>query len=199
MSEHRKESKLYSGSIVAKIADNSATQMSSTTASKPSQFDRQPNRNNPTFASLLNSSTVQSPRSSFPPLNAHTHKRRRTEENHATPTQQNNSAMGQSSKSATPNPSLKGRVTVTGTSTNHGLSAPVRKDSRLQNQRSAISNRLPRSVYLRNFATSVTVETIAGIIKIKIPQVADNEFMVRILVKKDQPLEDLSFVYFRVH
>lgn len=55
-----------------------------------------------------------------------------------------------------------------------------------------------KSIYATRFNTTVTVANISDYIKEKIPDVGDDDFATRLLVKKDQQLDKLTFVSFRI-
>lgn len=180
---HRTESKEYSQTIEEKI--NQATALIKSSATHSSSAI---NVNPLSYSSVVGSSNINS-NSSFPSLATPNRlKRRRIEGASARP-------QG-TPQTATPKSTLKGRTTLSGTSTDHGLTAPIKKT--LSSRKVSPTSHLVRSLYLRNFATSVTVGTISELIKNKLPGISDNEFNVRILVKKDQPLDELSFVSFRL-
>lgn len=58
--------------------------------------------------------------------------------------------------------------------------------------------KLSKSIYVSRIDSSVKVEDIAGHIKERIPEIKDDEFSLRLLVKKDQQMDKLTFVSFRL-
>ena len=188
---NRKDTKRYTDKIVTQIAE-STTQISSALSSSSNVSSKStpastltPTAFKPTFAKVVGIFNAGSPRS-FPPLNSRTPKRMRYDDSSSRP----------SSRDTTPKSSSNVRQTVSGTSTDHGLTAPIRNSQKPQRQ--SHTSKFTKSLYLRNFAPTVTVEIISSMIKRKIVNADDSNFSVRLLVKKDQQLDDLTFVSFRL-
>lgn len=90
---------------------------------------------------------------------------------------------------------MKNRSLKQGTNTveKHGLGKPV-PPSALQNNPKIVW----KSIYVSRVATDVSCNQIIDFIKQYIPEIDEQNFKVHKLVKKDQQLEKLSFVSFRV-
>lgn len=82
----------------------------------------------------------------------------------------------------------------TGGDENHELGSPVRPAAPKTTPRI----RLPNSIYVSRLQPSVDVEQMRAYIKRKVPEATDDEFDLRLLVKKDQVLDTLTFVSFRL-
>lgn len=57
---------------------------------------------------------------------------------------------------------------------------------------------LTKSIYISRLQTSVTANDIAKYIKTKVPELNENDVLLRMLVKKEQQLEALTFISFRL-
>lgn len=90
---------------------------------------------------------------------------------------------------------VKKRELISGNSSKPGLGKAV-----LFNTPSANKAQRPKfkSIYVSRIENTITANEISEYIKQNIPDVNVNDFNVRILVKKDQQIEKLSFVSFRV-
>lgn len=116
----------------------------------------------------------------FPPLATHKNKRAREEE-----------------QSETPKTIFKNRKLLSGTDKemNHGLGNPVQVKS--SKPKSPIEH-LTKSIYVSRLQTTVTAEQIRHYVKSKIPEMDEKDIALRMLVKKDQPLDDLTFISYRL-
>lgn len=121
--------------------------------------------------------------SSFPQLTDRTPKRKRVE------------------NSPPPKSLFKGRALITGTNTNvdHGLGDVVlaNKPKRVSPSPSPYAH-LKKSVYISRLQPTVTAEKISAFIKSKMPLLSDNDISLRMLVKKDQPVNELTFISYRL-
>lgn len=94
---------------------------------------------------------------------------------------------------------FKGRTLVSGTSTNanHGLGdvVPTTRAKRVSPSPYA---HLKRSIYISRLQPSVTAEKITDYIKTKMPSLSENDISLRMLVKKDQRVDDLTFISYRL-
>lgn len=120
--------------------------------------------------------------SSFPRLERHNSKRRRGDAQTMTPNE-------------TPKSAFKSRQLTAGTSqtTDHGLGSPVKVK-----QFARARSNLTKSLYVSRLQTTVTIDRLLSYIKGKIPEVKENDMALRMLVKKDQPLDELTFVSYRL-
>jgi len=91
---------------------------------------------------------------------------------------------------------LKKRQLTAGNSTKQGLGAPVAIEPRktVKIQRTP----LEKSVYVSRVDTSITTDVLIDYIKNELPNVDVKHFLPRLLVKKGQDLEELTFVSFRL-
>lgn len=85
---------------------------------------------------------------------------------------------------------LKSRGLASGTNvaSNHQLGGPV----------AFPKPRHAKSVYISRLKPDVSVESISDYVKLNVPEVNDDMFSLRLLVKKDKKLDELSFVSFRL-
>lgn len=115
----------------------------------------------------------------FPGLNVHTPKRRREEVD------------------VTPKPNFKGRSLKSGTgaTADHGLGEAVAVN---KTKKTSPFAHLTKSIYISRLQTDVTVDKITGYIKEKLPDIAEKDVLLRMLVKKDQNLSDLTFISYRL-
>lgn len=90
---------------------------------------------------------------------------------------------------------MKNRALKHGTSTveMHGLGKPVPVIER-QN----VPKIVWKSIYVSRMSTDVTCDQIVNHIKSNVPDIDEKSFKVHMLVKKDQPLDKLSYISFRV-
>lgn len=95
---------------------------------------------------------------------------------------------------------VKGRQLISGTcnTTTHNLGTPVVMKRRGDNYSSTQRSNLTKSIYVSRLQTNVSPEAISGYIKQQLPDINENDFMLRMLVKKDQQLDQLSFISFRL-
>lgn len=91
---------------------------------------------------------------------------------------------------------LKKRQLTAGKSIKQGLGAPVE----IQPRKPATVQRTPlnKSVYVSRIDPSVTTDNLVEYIKNELPNVNIKHFLPRLLVKKDQNLEELTYVSFRL-
>lgn len=96
---------------------------------------------------------------------------------------------------------LKNRRLITGTGklTNHNLGkAVVSSKEKKMSSSPSITAKYEKSMYASRFETSISPSEIESYIKSQISEVNENDFTVRMLVKKDQNMEILTFVSFRI-
>lgn len=90
---------------------------------------------------------------------------------------------------------VKKRQLLSGNSSNHGLGDAISLEK-------PTSTKAPRpqmkSMYVSRIQNSITADDLTKYIKSNATVVNDTDLSVRLLVKKDQPIEKLSFVSFRV-
>lgn len=115
-------------------------------------------------------------------------KRRRTNDGEVSPT------PTKSSKS-----SLRKRPLMAGTGgeAGHGLGDPVQISSKVTAIRTA-SLQLENSMYVSRLQPTVTVANMLEYIKQRVPTMNENDIALRMLVKRDQPLHELTFISFRI-
>lgn len=94
-----------------------------------------------------------------------------------------------------------GRKMTSGTNVkgNHGLGSPVTMQPRARMPGRNVVDSFKKSLYVSKLKPSVTRESIAAYVKENVPGIADNMFDLRLLVKKDQNLEELNFISFRLN
>lgn len=94
-------------------------------------------------------------------------------------------------------PQFKGRALTSGTASvaDHGLGETVSVNKL---KRVSPYAHLKKAIYISRLQTSVTTEKIAHYIKTKTPDLKENDILLRMLVKKDQSLDDLTFISFRL-
>lgn len=92
---------------------------------------------------------------------------------------------------------IKERPLTAGTddANTHGLGAPVIFNRRRENNQRDI---LTKSIYVSRLQTKVTVDDITSYIKERLPDTNNEHFSLRLLVKKDQTLDDLTFISYRL-
>lgn len=97
----------------------------------------------------------------------------------------------------TPKAPLKNRKLTAGTDKqiNHGLGSPIKLP--LAKKTSPYAH-LSKSIYVSRLQTKVTPAQIVNYIKNKIPTINEKDIALRLLVKKDQSLEDLTFISYRL-
>ena len=81
-------------------------------------------------------------------------------------------------------------VSGTNSQQDHGLGCPVQ----VRTKRSTIT----RSIYVSRLQPHVTQENILTFMKSKIPDLNSDDVYLRLLVKKDQNVEELNFVSYRL-
>lgn len=127
------------------------------------------------------SSVVSSKPKEFPPLNAQTPKRRREND--------------------TPVKKFPDRKLIAGTGADqsHGLGGTV-VSSKPKRARASPSpyERLNKFIYVSRLQTDVTAEKVTEYIRSKMPEMNDADISLRLLVKKDTNLSELTFVSFRL-
>lgn len=121
--------------------------------------------------------------SSFPPLTHRTPKRKRED----------------SAETPMPKILFRNSTLTSGTATNadHGLGDKVAVTSNKSKRVSPYAH-LTKAIYISRLQTSVTAELISGYIKAKIPELNENDISLHLLIKKDQPLDELTFISFRL-
>lgn len=132
------------------------------------------NKNKPSFANVVSSKNKD-----FPPINVQTPKRRREEDS--------------------PLKKFVGRKLMAGTANvaEHGLGACVELNRQKRVSPSQYEH-LSKSIYVSRLQTDVTAEMIMEFIKSKMPELNDNDVSLRMLVKKDAKLDELTFVSYRL-
>lgn len=90
---------------------------------------------------------------------------------------------------------FKNRNLTSGTKdvSHHGLGGPVEVNTVQSNR-----IRLTSSIYISRLQTNVTNANITSFIKDNIPSFKDEDMYLRLLVKKDQDINELSFVSYRL-
>lgn len=79
------------------------------------------------------------------------------------------------------------------------LGGPVAERSEARNSRRGFVNGFARSLYISKLKPSVTEQSVIAYLKENVPGINDDLFALRLLVKKDQELDKLSFVSFRLN
>lgn len=176
VTEHRKETK----SLAAILTENRQLPVNdSVNASrKPLDF-----HGDKLYSSVLaNNVTVES---NFPSLNSV--KRKRQSSSSFTPKR-----IRRDPKVAAQKGLFVNRMLTSGTNakSNHGLGSPVRA----RPNKSAFT----KSVYVSKLKPDVTEEAIVSYLKSNIPDIKDDMFALRLLVKKDQKVDQLNFISFRL-
>lgn len=101
--------------------------------------------------------------------------------------------------SPTPAPKIqfKHRTLVPGKAGNvdHGLGDSV---SVTKSKRTSPYAHLVKSIYISRLQPTVTIEKITDYVKKKMPELKDNDISLRMLVKKDQPLDELTYISYRL-
>lgn len=124
--------------------------------------------------------------SNFPHINSPITKRKRTD------LDATSSGPNESDNILSNNIKHRNLITASGNSSNI-IRAAVINDSE-----GFTRNRFTKSIYATRFNTTVTVANISDYIKEKIVDVAAEDFVARLLVKKDQQMDRLTFVSFRI-
>lgn len=136
--------------------------------------------------SLKFSSVVSGNDSPFPSLNQRTPKRRRVEDTEK------------------PKSQFKFRTLMPGTNSkeDHCLGAKIELMGRGsgvdKSKRVSQYAHLQKSIYISRLETSVTAEKITNYIKTKEPALNEKDFLLRMLVKKEQKLDELTFISYRL-
>lgn len=180
--EHRNETKSYA-SVLSEIKGVSEQIASA---------------NKPLFSSVSASNIPFNADSNFPPLGTSTRKRRMDNPTLSsfTPKRSRVDKKAVSQKS-----SFVGRRLTSGTNANlnHGLGSPVIEQSGTRNPHRGFVDNFSKSLYVSKLKPSVTVESIATYLKESVPGITDDMFALRRLVKKDQNLDVLNFISFRLN
>lgn len=103
---------------------------------------------------------------------------------------------------------FKSRTLMSGTGTNadHGLGDSV-PSSRSNSGNSGLGTgqkrvspyaHLKKSIYISRLQPSVKAEDISGYIKAKLTEIDEKDFLLRMLVKKDQKMDELTFISYRL-
>lgn len=98
---------------------------------------------------------------------------------------------------------LKNRQLFTGTieTNDHGLGNAVQphiRKSQAMNREKIQRISLPKSIYVSRLETSITADNIVNYIGNRVPNLDASHISVRLLVKKDQDLNELSFISYRL-
>lgn len=95
---------------------------------------------------------------------------------------------------------VKNRTLISGSANqpNHGLGNAVQLGKRVPVAREAKRDILPKSIYVSRLETTITVDDITSYIKNRLPNVNNDHFSLRMLVKKDQSMDLLTFISFRL-
>lgn len=95
---------------------------------------------------------------------------------------------------------VKNRTLIAGSNNNtgHGLGNAVQIGKRPLVVRGTEHNALPKSIYVSRLETTITSDDISTYIKTRLPDIDSQHFSLRMLVKKDKPLETLTFISFRL-
>lgn len=99
---------------------------------------------------------------------------------------------------------FKGRALISGTNEDatHNLGDPVVFTERRRRQNSnhtvPTKPKFAKSVYVTRLQPSVTVDGLKLFLSARMPEFDENQVSIRMLVKKDQDLSELSFVSFRI-
>lgn len=184
ISKHRNETKSYAA-VLSEIKEST----------------RKPNYNANSNAFPMYSSVAQGNSSSnnndFPSLTSRPSKRKINEISSLdTPKRMRTSAKAGSIQKSV----FSGRKLISGTNNevNHGLGSPVKIIPRTT-QKSDFMRKLTKFIYLSRLKTNVTDQLISTYIKSNITGVSDDDFALRMLVKKDQDLTELSFISYRLN
>lgn len=134
--------------------------------------------NKPSFASLAASLGSSS---QYPPLQQKP-KRRRVNDS--------NDSVG------TPTKFFRNRKLVAGTGAqvDHGLGSPVTKST----TRTRTQSNLTKSIYVSRLSPTVNSEQLRTYITSRVDETSQDDIDLRMLVKKDQKLEDLTFISYRI-
>lgn len=109
----------------------------------------------------------------------------------------------------TPKTVFKGRKLTSGTAatTNHGLGCPVKIGAVNLDSKSG-SNRVPsrvsqyahltKSIYVSRLQNTVSIDQLMAYMKDKITTLNEKDVALRLLVKRDQPLDQLTFISYRL-
>lgn len=128
------------------------------------------NKQVPLFSAIASKEHSLS-QSSFPALSTRTPKRQRIEKSNDTPKviQRNRRLVAGTNKTES-----------------HGLGSPIK------------TARFDKSIYLSRLQPSVSSEKVIQYMKTKLPELNENDISLRLLVKKDRPLNDLTFISYRL-
>lgn len=101
------------------------------------------------------------------------------------------------SPTSTPKIQFKNRVLVPGTAGNvdHGLGDSVSVN---KTKRTSPYAHLVKSIYISRLQPTVTIEKITDYVKKKMPELKTNDISLRMLVKKDQKLDELTYISYRL-
>lgn len=128
----------------------------------------------------------------FPPISRHVKKQ------NSRSIETNKEAQPKSyAQAAADKQALRSRVLIAGTneSTGHSLGNAVVRQQRVVKPKRVF---LPKAVYVSRLEPTVTVDDMCDYIRDKIPDIDENQYQVRLLVKKDQDVDELTFVSFRL-
>lgn len=79
---------------------------------------------------------------------------------------------------------------------NHVLGSPVVERSEARNSRGGFVKSFTKSLYISKLKPSVTGQSVIAYLKENVPDIADDLFTLRLLVKKDQKLDELNLFPF---
>lgn len=104
-------------------------------------------------------------------------------------------------RESSPPKKFTGRTLLAGTATvaEHGLgdSVPMAKVQSQSKSKNMYAH-LTKSIYVSRLQTSVTEEKINAYIRTRLPSITSTDISLRLLVKKDAKLDELSFVSYRL-
>lgn len=180
ITEHRNETKSYAA-VLSEIKD-----------STNSQNNKIKSSSQPLFSSVAAIGSKLST-NEFPLMNSLTQKRKRMNSTPFTPKRLRTDVRITAQKAA-----LNDRKLTSGTNNiiNHGLGSPVKLNSR--STQLNVSKKLTKFIYVSRLKPNVTDELISSYIIGRKPDLSDKDFALRLLVKKDQKLDDLSFISYRL-
>lgn len=98
---------------------------------------------------------------------------------------------------STPKVQFKHRTLVSGSNgnTDHGLGDSVNV---ITTKRTSPYAHLVKSIYISRLQPTVTIENITEYVKKKMPELKENDISLRMLVKKDQKLNELTYISYRL-
>lgn len=102
-----------------------------------------------------------------------------------------------------PKTQFKGRALTAGTATivDHGLGDTValnKPNNMNRPKRDSPYAHLTKSIYISRLQPNVSSDKITNFIKSKVPDLNEKDVSLRMLVKKDQPLDQLTFISYRL-